>query len=173
MNFFHFESLSWRDLIDEVVNITFLYFKRSYTLVPSWSIIFRLGIFLADLIILDLEFLSEIITARYEEIFLKINDILEQVWRAWKLAWGVHLIGWGAKIKNIDLLAREIFKLPSFLGRDRVLKLWDLSNNVQFVNVIWDYLWYDKYGEEGWWWFVFNLSFDWFKNIINFFRKLF
>ena len=47
-------------LIEEVVNITFLYFKISYALAPSWSIIFKFGIFLADLIIFAFDSLSDI-----------------------------------------------------------------------------------------------------------------
>ena len=77
MEFLHFETLSWKDLIDEVVNITFLYFKRSYALVPTWSIIFRFGIFLADLIIFDLESLSKIISELFNLHFSKFYDIFE------------------------------------------------------------------------------------------------
>ena len=52
-------------MIEEVVNTTFLYFKISYTFAPSGSIIFKFGIFFADLIILDLESLSVIINEFY------------------------------------------------------------------------------------------------------------
>ena len=60
--------------MDDAVNITFLYFKRSYALVPSCSIIFRFGIFWADLIIFVLEFLSEIINESFNlSLFKKLT----------------------------------------------------------------------------------------------------
>ena len=74
MEFFHFETLSWKDLIDVVVNITFLYFKRSYALVPAWSIIFKFGIFLVDLTILLLESLSEI-KMQFSNLFFTKNSL--------------------------------------------------------------------------------------------------
>ena len=81
MEFFHFETLSWKDLMDVAVNITFLYFKRSYALVPSCSMIFKFGIFLTDLIIFVLEFLSEMIIEFFNFIFTKklLNNFLEKL----------------------------------------------------------------------------------------------
>ena len=71
MEFFHFICLSWKDLIDDAVNIIFLNLIISYGFVPSWSIIFMFGMFLADFKILDLEFLSDIIREFFNLDFSK------------------------------------------------------------------------------------------------------
>lgn len=121
----------------------------------------------------DINFLSEIISARYEDIFEKIKKALEEYWLEGKLAWWIYLIWGGSKLKNLDYLAKEYFKLPVFYWKDKNVKVWDLGNNLQFVNVLWDWLWYEKYSEQWWKWFRFNISFDWFNSILNFFKKLF
>lgn len=98
---------------------------------------------------LDIHFLSEIISARYEQIFLKINKHLENLEKDGRLPWGILLIGGGAKTKNLDYLAKDTFKLATFFGKDQLVNLGDLSNNVQFINVIGCYYWSMKYVEEG------------------------
>jgi cell division ATPase FtsA len=103
---------------------------------------------------LDTHFLTEIISARYEQIFWKINDHLFKLEKDWRLPWGILLIWWWAKTKYIDILAKEVFKLASFYAKDQVLNLGDLSNNIQFINIIWCYyrsLKYMEEGRHGWW----------------------
>jgi hypothetical protein len=85
----------------------------------------------------------------------------------------VYLIGGGAKVKNLDKLTKEFFKLPAFYGREKSMMFGDLSSNVQFMNVIGDYIWFEKYAQEGGKGFGLNISFDWFKKIIDFIRKIF
>ena len=46
---------------------------------------------------------------------------------------------------NLDLLSKDVFKLATFYGKDTVLNLWDISNNIQFTNVLWTFVWSDKY----------------------------
>jgi len=59
----------------------------------------------------DQLFLADIVNARYEEIFIKINQHLEKLDKDRRLPWGILLFGGGAKIANIDMLAKDIFKL--------------------------------------------------------------
>ncbi len=122
---------------------------------------------------IDIKFLSEVIAARYEDIFEKIKKVLEGIDRDWKLAGGVYLIWWGSKIKNLDKLTKEFFKLPAFYWREKQLMFGELSSNLQFINLLWDYIWFEKYGQEWWAWFNFNISFDWLKKIVEFFKKIF
>ncbi len=96
---------------------------------------------------IDSEFLSEIIWARYEEIFIKINNILEDLWKDRKLPGGVLLIWWWSKVLNLDLLAKDVLKLAIFYWKDRQLNYWDISNNIQFINILWVFLWSNKYVE--------------------------
>jgi len=72
---------------------------------------------------LDLHFLSDIISARYEEILLKINEHLEILDKDRRLPGGILLIGGAAKLPNVDLLTKDIFKLATFFGKDNQLNL--------------------------------------------------
>jgi cell division protein FtsA len=96
---------------------------------------------------IDSFFLSDIINARYEEIFLKINKHLKDVERDGRLAGGVMLIGGGARMPNLDLLAKDVFKLATFYGKDNILNLGDISSNIQFVNTLGTYVRSNKYTE--------------------------
>lgn len=120
---------------------------------------------------LDILFLSDVINARYEEIFNKINKHLHQLDKEWRLAWWVILIWWGSKIGNIDVLSKDIFKLATFYGKDNVLNLWDISSNQLFTNVLWSYLRSNKYTEGRKTSFKFN--FDIIGSITKFFKELF
>ena len=94
---------------------------------------------------LDLIFLSEIINARYEEIFLKVNQHLERIEKDGRLPGGILLIGGGSKMQNVDYLAKQTFKLATFYGKDLMVNVGDLSLNVQFINLLWVYFWSNKY----------------------------
>jgi cell division protein FtsA len=85
---------------------------------------------------LDIHFLAEIISARYEQIFLKINKHLENLEKDGRLPGGILLIGGGSKTKNLDYLAKDNFKLATFYGKDQMINIGDLSNNIQFTNVL-------------------------------------
>ncbi len=94
---------------------------------------------------LDLIFLSEIINARYEEIFLKVNQHLERIEKDGRLPGGILLIGGWSKMQNVDYLAKQTFKLATFYGKDLMVNVGDLSLNVQFINLLWVYFWSNKY----------------------------
>ncbi len=123
---------------------------------------------------LDTLFLTEIISSRYEEIFEKINKHLKILDRDWRLPWWVILIWWWAKMPNLDLLSKDIFKLATFYGKDTQLNLWDISNNIQFSNVLWTFVWSNKYqdGRKWWGWINLDIKKIWWK-ITDFFKNLF
>lgn len=60
--------------------------------------------------------ISDIIQARQEEIFSLVNKELKKINRAGLLPAGVILTGGGAKLNGIIDLAKDVFKLPVFLG---------------------------------------------------------
>ena len=60
--------------------------------------------------------LAEIIEARVEEIFSKINEKLKEVGRSGLLPAGAVLCGGGAKLKGIIETAKKELKLPATLG---------------------------------------------------------
>ncbi len=85
---------------------------------------------------INIHFLANIITARYEEIFEKVQKKLVNLDKDWRLAGGVILSWWGAKIKQIENAAKTIFKVATFLGVDKNRTTKDLSNNIQFMNTL-------------------------------------
>ncbi len=96
---------------------------------------------------MDIHFLSDIISARYEEIFEKIQAHLVKLDKDGRLPGGVFLIGGAAKMNNIDLLAKNIFRLATFFGKDTKLNMGELSSNIQIINVLWTYVRWSKFGE--------------------------
>ncbi len=119
---------------------------------------------------LDMHFLTEIISARYEQIFLRINAYLESVEKDGRLSWGVFLIGGGSKMTNLPIFARDIFKIASSYGKDQIFNLWDLSSNIQYLNVLWCYYWFLKYEDEP----KKSMNFSWIGGKIKeFFKNIF
>lgn len=96
---------------------------------------------------IDIGFLSEIIGARYEQIFELINERFAQIERDGRLPGGIILVGGGAKMKNLDMFAKSVFKLVAHNGKDRVMNLGELSLNPQFINLIGVYTRSEKYYE--------------------------
>ena len=121
---------------------------------------------------LDTHFLTEIISSRYEEIFNKINTHLKSLDKDGRLPGWVILIWAGAKTPNLDLLSKDIFKLATFYGKDTQLNLWDISNNIQFTNVLGTFVWSNKYVEwrKGSW---LNINWNIWSTIGKFFKDLF
>jgi cell division protein FtsA len=66
---------------------------------------------------LDIKFLEEIISARYLEIFERINNKLIDLGVDGRLPGGVLLMGGGSRMKGVDGLAKETFKLATFFAQ--------------------------------------------------------
>jgi hypothetical protein len=103
---------------------------------------------------------------------MKINNHLKDLERDGRLAGGVLLIWWGARMPNLDLLAKDVFKLATFYGKDNILNLGDISSNIQFINVLGTYVRSNKYTEwrKGLW---LNFNLDFIGKIWTFFKDLF
>lgn len=121
---------------------------------------------------LDIKFLEEIITARYMEIFERINQTLERLWKDGRLPWGVILVWGGAKMRGVDLLAKEVFKLSTTFGKNKVLPLWDFGSNLQFINNIGVYYFQEKFGENNRW-LKLNISFGRMSKVWQFLKEAF
>ena len=61
-------------------------------------------------------YLSQIITARYEEIFYFVCQELKKIWRDGMLPEGAILVGWAVKQQGIIDLAKKGLRLPAFIG---------------------------------------------------------
>ncbi|MBP9691352.1 hypothetical protein KBD81_04710 [Candidatus Woesebacteria bacterium] len=94
----------------------------------------------------DMRFLSDIMIARYEEIFEIINEDLIHHHKDGRLPGGVILVGGAAKVPGLLVLAKDVFKLATFKAQDTTLQLGDISSNLQFINLLGDYVWADKFG---------------------------
>lgn len=70
----------------------------------------------ADTALVSRKYIAEIIEARVEEIFEKIDSELKKVDRSGSLPAGVVLIGGGAKMPAIVEVAKKKLKLPACLG---------------------------------------------------------
>lgn len=125
---------------------------------------------------IDKGFLSNIMTARYEEILEYIQQHLIHIQRDSLLAGGVHLIGWASQVLNLHILAKQVFKLACFMGKDKYHNLGDLSENPQFINSLGLHSWSAKFAPIKWSKFSFDkfkISFDWLRWIIDFLKKIF
>ena len=118
---------------------------------------------------IDLEYLSQITTARYEEILEFINNELKAIWKEWMLPEWVILVWWASKEKWLLELSKDILKLPSFIWIPTINdELVDKSiSDPSYVSIIWNMLSANKYGEEH---HSFNLNFSW---IIDSLKKLY
>ncbi|HMT01047.1 MAG TPA: cell division protein FtsA [Candidatus Absconditabacterales bacterium] len=119
----------------------------------------------------EIGYLSSIITARYEEIFNKIQKNLHKIGKDGRLPGGVILMGGGAKAENLDQFAKHIFKLATFYGKDKQMSLGELSNNLQFINIIGNYIRSNKYVESRK--SSLRLNFDFFGKIGKFIKEIF
>lgn len=82
--------------------------------------------------------LSEIIEARVEEIFSKVNVELDKIGRAGILPAGVILCGGGAKLEGaVDIAKREL-RLPTVIGcpQDDISSVSDKINDPSFITAI-------------------------------------
>lgn len=126
---------------------------------------------------LDINFLSEIVSSRYEELFNKINERLVSLGLDTMLPGWVVLVWGGAEVRWLDKLAKQVFKLAAFYWKDKTLHIEWVSNDISLLNIIWNYIWNQKFGEEKRW---FSLNFWWFwslwkyrEQIVKFLKNLF
>ena len=94
---------------------------------------------------MDLAFLSDIINARYEEIFNKIISIINNIEKDGILPGGILLVGWGSKMNNLDILAKVLFRLSASYAKDITMNIGTLGNNIQFINLLAAYYRSNKY----------------------------
>ena len=88
------------------------------------------------------KYVAEIIQARVEEIFDKIDDELKKVDRSGKLPAGVVLTGGGAKLPGLIETAKKRLKLPASLGKPlEITSAIDKVNDLAFCTAVGLVLW--------------------------------
>jgi hypothetical protein len=56
------------------------------------------------------------------------------------------VITWGAaKVENILVLAKDVFKLATFIAKEQTQSFGDASSHPQLINLLGVYLWIQKY----------------------------
>jgi cell division ATPase FtsA len=60
-------------------------------------------------------YLSQIATARYEEILYFVRDELRKAWKDWLLPEWAILVGWWVKARWLIELTKEVLRLPAFI----------------------------------------------------------
>ena len=81
--------------------------------------------------------ISNIIQARMNEIFHLINNEIRKCGQSNDLTFGIVLTGGGSKLKNINELAEEVFKMRTKTGRpDSINGIIDIINNPRYATVI-------------------------------------
>jgi len=90
------------------------------------------------------KYIAEIIEARVEEIFTKVDAEFKKIERSGMLPAGVFLVGGGTKLADIIDVAKKKLRLPVSLGKNKnVYTLIDKVNDSRFLTalglVIWGY----------------------------------
>lgn len=95
------------------------------------------------------KYVAEIIEARAEEIFDKVDAELKKIDRSGKLPAGVVLTGGGAKLPGLVDLAKKSLRLPASLGRPlRAASVIDKVNDLSFATAIGLVLWGSHAGNQ-------------------------
>ncbi len=117
----------------------------------------------------ETDYLSKIVTARYEEIFNFIREELRYIWKDWMLPEWAVLVWWGSKMKWTVDLAKEILRLPvavwTPIEKDSLTST-SISDPI-FASVIGTLILANKYTKES---FGFKLNFI--DSIIKMFKKI-
>jgi cell division protein FtsA len=83
------------------------------------------------------KYLAEIIEARVEEIFNKIDTELKKIDRSGMLPGGIFLIGGGTKLENITEIAKKQLRLPVCIGSNKnIHSIIDKVNDVELLNAL-------------------------------------
>ncbi|MCH2188434.1 cell division protein FtsA [Candidatus Gracilibacteria bacterium] len=117
-------------------------------------------------------YLSQIVTARYEEIFHFVRQELKKINRDGMLPEGAVCIGGGSKIKGFLDTAKESLRLPVFIGlpvsQDQIVDA--AMSDPSYASVIGTMILADKYGSDK---KMFSINVGGFvTSITNLFKKL-
>lgn len=122
--------------------------------------------------IVSREYLSKIVTARYEEIMDFVRVELKRVWKDWMLPEWAICVWWWSKMKGFVELGKKRLKLPVFIwlpvSKDELADS-SISDPV-FASVIWTMLFSKTYWVKS---ETFSLNIWWFfESIKNIFKKI-
>ncbi len=98
----------------------------------------------------SLRYIAEIIEARVEEIFEKVDEELKKIERSGMLPAGVFLTGGGAKLTGMVDAAKKTLRLPACLGANKnVSTVIDKVNDLNFLTALGLAAWGSQKSEQG------------------------
>jgi cell division protein FtsA len=90
-----------------------------------------------EITVISPRYVSEIIEARVEEIFEKVDGELKKVDRSGMLPAGICLVGGGARLADIVEIAKKKLRLPVSLGTNRtVATVVDKVNDLEYMTAL-------------------------------------
>lgn len=103
-----------------------------------------------DIKTISLKYLAEIIEARVEEIFEKVDDEFKKIERSGMLPGGVFLIGGGTRLRDMTEVAKNKLRLPVCQGMNKnVRAVIDKVNETEFLNALGLVVWGSQVSEGG------------------------
>lgn len=121
---------------------------------------------------ISIEYLSWIVTARYEEILYYVKEELKLIKKDWLLPEWAVLVWWASKEKWLLDLSKSVLRLPSFIWIPSINdELVDTTvNDPSFSAVVWNLLLAKKYWVEQ---HGFSINLNWLWNsIVKVFKKI-
>ena len=98
--------------------------------------------------VISRKYIAEIVEARVEEIFEKIDNELKKVDRSGILPAGVFLIGGGSKLADLVWLAKKVLRLPACIGTNRNIEATiDKANDTVFLTALGLVVWGDQFSQ--------------------------
>lgn len=92
--------------------------------------------------VISKKYVAEIIEARVEEIFEKVDNELKRIERSGMLPAGVFLVGGGAKLADLVDLAKNKLRLPVCLGSNKSINsIMDKVNDISFLTALGLVIW--------------------------------
>ncbi len=137
----------------------------------SWEISFK-KLWLNEQWGVLVDYLNQIVTARYDEILEYIKKELKFIWKDWMLPEWAILVWWASKQKGLIELSKEVLKLPCFIWTPSINdELVDTSiSDPSFAAVVWNIILAKKYSLEH---STFSLNFRGFiESISKIFKKI-
>ncbi len=96
------------------------------------------------------KYLAEIVEARVEEIFDKIDDEFKKIERSGMLPGGVFLIGGGTRLKDIVEVGKNKLRLPVALGTNHNIKaVVDKVNDTEYLSALGLVVWGSRIIDQG------------------------
>jgi len=90
-----------------------------------------------EITVISCRYVAEIIEARVEEIFERVDAELKKVDRSGMLPAGICLIGGGAKLSDIVEIAKRKLRLPASLGNNRTMAtVVDKVNELEYLTAL-------------------------------------